>query len=186
MIITRRKPTIAPASQTIAVTEEVIGGHRAATLRTIRFTGRGAQPVTKNSAISREAAASVARELVDAQLKLISEAERQIDAAQEMLTTASREVERLLRSANLSSHCNGVHIAEIVEQFTRQSRTIDPKKFKNRVGDSVFWASIKVSMEAAESHLTEKEINSIADTIPSRSTGYVLKLKRVPVKKRGK
>lgn len=124
-----------------------------------------------------------ARKKIDAQLKLIAEAERKIDDAQVQIARAHEDIEQLLRSAKLDSHTDGVRIAELIEKFTRQGRTIDPKKFKAKVTADVFWDSVEVSISKASKHLSEKELNSISDVVPSKSTGYHLVIREAKSKR---
>lgn len=141
---------------------------------------------SSNTAGDRAIAASRARSVVDAQLKLISEAEHEIDEAQTRLTSAWNEVEKAMKDGGITEHSNGVHYAEITENWSRQSRIIDPKKFKNHVANEVFWDSIKVSLEAAGNHLSKVELDSLSDVVPSKLLGRVLKIKKIEPKRRNK
>lgn len=150
-----------------------------------KSSARRVLPAVANSAEARHAKAEEARAEIDTQLKLIAAAENAIDDAMADIEAARKAIESKLRDNNLTSHSNGLYFAELVEQFTRQSRTIDPKKFRNAVANDVFWESIAVNIGKAEQHLTEKELTAISDVIPSRSSGIVLKVKkREPVKRK--
>ena len=125
-----------------------------------------------------------AKQAIEEQLKLISKSEETIDAATEQIKQAYKVVEAQLKLADLTCHSYEDHVAEIVEQWTNQSRNIDPKKFRNKVTAEVFWDSIEVSLTKAKAHLTEKEINEIADVVPSQFKGKVLKIKKLGAVKR--
>jgi hypothetical protein len=145
-----------------------------------------AVPRSANSAITREIQARLAKEEINQQLKLIANAEAAIDDAQEAIELAYLVIERKLRDSNLISHSNGVYLAEIVEQFTRQSRTVNPKKFRTQVTADVFWDSVSVDVGKALKHLSDKELTKIADVVPGKSTGHVLKVKKLEPKRRSK
>ena len=137
-----------------------------------------------NTPAHKAARTDVARAQINEQLKLIANAEHAIDEAQAAINAAHERVDQLMRSVNLSEHTNGVHVATIEEQFSRQQRTIDPQKFRNSVPNDVFWKSLSISIEKAKDHLSDKEFNRIATVIPGKSMGYTLKINRVKVKKR--
>lgn len=139
--------------------------------RRLRFT-------SANTAATRALKAGVARTEIDELLQVVAESDRAIDEAVATNEVAYKAIEKLLRDNNLSSHSDGVYTAEIVEQFSRQSRTVDPKKFRAHVDSDMFWAAIKVNLGEAEKLLTEKELNSISDVVPSKSMGHCFKLKR--------
>ena len=124
-----------------------------------------------------------ARKKIEVQLKLIAESERQIDDAQVQIARAHEDIEQLLRAAKLDSHTDGIRIAELIEKFTRQGRTIDAKKFKAKVPADTFWACIDVSITRAGENLSQKELDSISEVVPSRSTGYHLVVREVKAKK---
>lgn len=105
-----------------------------------------------------------------------------IDNTVAELERANGEIEQLMRANNLASHTDGHYVTEIYEAVSRQSRTIDPKKFRNSVGDSAFWDSIEVSITKAKKHLSEKELDHISDVIPPKSQGYKYRIKKRDVK----
>lgn len=139
-----------------------------------------------NAAVFREARAQEARTKIDAQLKLVSEAEAEIDAAQAKLSEAYRMIEAQMKLADLEVHSDGAYIAEIKEQWTNQTRDIDPKKFRNRVEAEVFWGSIAVSVTKAKHYLSERELNEISDVHPGKLVGKVLKVKKLEPRRRSK
>lgn len=116
---------------------------------------------------------------IEAQLKLISNAYTAIDQAQEQVDQAFKIVEAQLRLVNLTEHTDGVYRAALEEVWTRQSRTVDPKKFRAHVAADVFWDSIKVSLEKVKEHISEKELNNISDIVASKMTGRALKVSKV-------
>lgn len=147
---------------------------------------RQTRPVRRvlNNAASRFHAANAAREQITEQLKLISQAEHEIDKAQAIITEATAKINELMRQNNLQMHSNGVHSAVIEETFTRQSTHIDPKKFRAAVSADVFWDCIEVAVGKAREHMTSRELDKISDVVPAKSTGYRLKIKRLEVKRR--
>jgi hypothetical protein len=132
-----------------------------------------------NTAADKAAIAEKAKLVIETNLKSISLAERAIDDAQSQITQSTKIIEAQMKLAVLDYHTDGVKEALLKEAFTRQGRKLDPKKFKAHVPDAVFWAAIRVSLEVAGEHLTEKEINEIADVTPSVSQGYKLKVQDV-------
>lgn len=138
----------------------------------------GRRPVLAGSAADLHAQKERVKREIEKHLKLISDAHQQIDNAQVIVDNAHKVIEAQLRLVNLTSHSNGVYVAAMVEVYSRQSRTIDPKKFKAHVGDDVFWGSIKVSVESASAHLTDKELAAVSDIKAGRLTGVQLKIGR--------
>lgn len=118
------------------------------------------------------------REKLDALLQLIARKEAELDIVQADLDAAHKATEALMREAKLNVHSHGNLTALIEQTFSRQSRSIDPKKFRNAVSDAVFWSSIDVSVTKAARHMAPLELARIADTIPGKSTGFVFRLKR--------
>ena len=139
----------------------------------------GLRAVSKNNAAERARQAEGARNDIDHLLKSISQNDADIDAAWERNQRAYKEIERLLRAHNLLTHTDGAYIAQILENFTRQSRTIDPKKFKAKVGDDTFWKVVEVPIGKAEGLLTDKELAGVVDVVPGKSTGFVFSVKPV-------
>ena len=146
--------------------------------------------VTTNNAAARERMQNEARKVVEAELKLISKAEHAIDLATAQISLSHERMKDAMFAAGLQVHeCAtdyGQYIAEIVEQWTKQSRTIDPQKFRNKVTNDVFWGCIGVMIGAAKEHLTEKEINDLSDVVPSQFVGRNLKVQKVEPKRRKK
>jgi hypothetical protein len=123
-------------------------------------------------------------EEIRGQLKLISESNAQIDSAQENIDAANAKIDALMRRHRLEQVDNGTLIAEITEQFSKQQRTIDPKKFRANVGLETFYACVSVNISKAEEHLSKRAVNEISDIVPSRSLGSTLKIKELGKKKR--
>ena len=140
-----------------------------------------AEPVKpKTVAIHATASTKVtARRDIERQLKLIADAERAIDDATIQIERSREDIERLLRLSGLESHTDGVRIASLIEQFTKQSRTIDPQKYRNAVAADVFWKTIDVSLTRAKEFITDKEIDAIADIVRAKSLGTKLVIKEV-------
>ncbi len=137
----------------------------------------------KQHTVLRNTKIEETRIMVDKYLKSISEDEHIIDMATARLSEAYAEIQKLLEAANIDSHSNGVHLAEIVEQWTRQGRTVKPQTLRNHVTNEVFWKSLDVSLGRLGEHLTATEINAIADIVPSTFVGKVLKVKKIEPKK---
>ena len=123
------------------------------------------------------------RQAILEDLKLISDAEGAIDRAQQTIDASVARIEAKMRDHNLPVMDNGTLIAEIKETFTRQQRTLDPKKFRSKVTNAQFWDCIEVSVSKASAYLGDKELNSIADVVPAKSLGYSLKIKPLKAKK---
>jgi len=136
-----------------------------------------------NQKFAKEASA---RKRIDEQLKLISKAEHQIDEATQALNDATETVHAILNDANLLEHTNGVHLAKIVEQWSNQKTFVDPKSFRAKVNNEIFWSSIDVALGKARQHLTEKELLDIADVTPGQLMGKRLKIERCKIKTRTK
>lgn len=114
---------------------------------------------------------------------MISESDEAIDRAVEAKEAAIARIEERMRLHKLPVIDNGKLIAELTETFTRQSRTIDPKKFRSKVTNTQFWDSIDVSVSKAKAFLGEKELNGISDVVPAKSLGYSVKVREM---KKGK
>lgn len=175
MMLVRRRATVEPQQITIPKPAPTV----IPTIRRLRVT-------SVNAAVHRSATEAAAKLKIDEQLKLISDAERQIDDAQIVIAQAYKMIEAQLRLANLTLHSNGAYVAEIKEQWTNQSTDIDPKKFRNRVSDEAFWGSINVSVTKAKTFLTVIELQQIADVTPGRKTGETLKVSKIEPKKRSR
>lgn len=149
----------------------------AAPVRRLRLT-------SNNTAASRAALQAPVKLQIDEELKSIAKAERAIDDATVKMDASYAKIDELMRSVGLVEHTNGVHIARIEEQVTKQQRIIDPMKFKNAVPNKVFWKSVSVSIKDALEFLTDSEVNAIAEHIAGKKIGDVLKIKRLPIKSR--
>jgi hypothetical protein len=110
--------------------------------------------------------------------------EAQLDEVMSHINEEHATVEKLMRDNNLSYHTNGVYEPEIVETFSRQDRTIDPKKFKNAVADKDFWSCVSIPVGAAKKVLSEKELATISDVVPPKLLGYFYKCKKREAKKK--
>lgn len=186
MLITRTRP-VAPVVQAQKPTaRRMVFARSKVDVASILASAAGKIPRTTSvdSAASREATAARAKVVIETNLKLISEAERKIDEATLEITQAYKIVEAQLKLAGLDAHSNGVLVASLVEKWTRQSRTIDPKKFRNKVANEVFWSSISVNLTKAGEHLTDKELTDMSDVVPGKSQGFSLEIKPVKVKRR--
>jgi hypothetical protein len=188
MLVTRQKA--APAK---AVTPAKTQGRAAVKAATktvakpeveIPTAPRRLRVTSSNTAMETARMVMRAKAAIEEQLKVISKSEEEIDVAKAGIDQANKVIEAQLKLADLTHHTDGVYLAEIVEQWTNQSRNIDPQKFKNKVTNEVFWASIEVSLTKAKTHLTEKELNEIADVVPSQFKGRALKVKKLGPQKR--
>ncbi len=138
--------------------------------------------VVRNNAATRAQQAQEARETVNEHLKLISELDNQLDDLMVRLNAEHAEVERILRGAKIEKHSDGKYTASIEQVVSRQSRTVDPKRFKAAVADADFWGCVSVSVTKAEKVLSERELNEISRIEPGKVTGYAFKLKRLEQK----
>lgn len=188
-MLSRKKATPAEAAAPTPVTStsrRMNLGPRGTEEILAKAAARKAQPVTVDSAAEQEALVVRVKENVEAQLKLISEADTAIDTAVATREQALKVIEAQLKLGKLDFHTDGSYLAEIVDQWTKQSRDIDPQKFRAKVSNEVFWSSIKVSVTLAEKHLTDKELGEIADVVPGKLVGQVLKVRKLGPKTRAK
>jgi len=138
--------------------------------------------VVQNNAATRAQLAQETRGKINEHLKLIANLDSQLDELMVRLNAEHAEVEALLRKAKIDKHSDGAYIASIEEVVSRQSRTVDPKRFKAAVADSDFWGCVSVSVTKAEKVLSERELNEISRIVPGQVTGYAFKLKRLESK----
>lgn len=134
---------------------------------------------TANNAATRAEAANKARAEIDVLLQSIAKIDQTIDDAVAQTEQIHAQIEQHLRASNLSAHSDGYYEVGIVESLTRQSRTIDPKKYKNQVSNDVFFSTIDVSIGKAAEHLAQKEIDAISEVVPARSLGFKFKIKKI-------
>lgn len=177
MIVTRPRAT--PAKVSKPMPKAVPKAAPEAPSRRLRLT-------SSNTAVDTALMVTRAKAAIEEQLKVISKSESDIDAAKEQIDKANKVIEAQLKLAGLTLHTDGAYLAEIIEQWTNQSRNVDPKKFRTKTTNEVFWACIEVSLTKAKAHMTEKELNEIADVVPAQFKGQVLKIKKLEPKRRGK
>lgn len=139
---------------------------------------RALTPVRAGSAADKVRMRNVVEARIHHNLQLIADAYVNIDAASAVKEKAEEEIDRLMRDNNMTVCEDEVMVASLKEVFSRQVRTIDPKKFKNEVPNDVFWATIEVPISKAEKVLSTRELNAIATIIPSTSNGYSLSVKK--------
>lgn len=125
-----------------------------------------------------------AKETVLKNLKLISESFEAIDRAQAEIEAAREIIDATMRAHRLDVVENGKLLAEIVEKFTKQSRTVDPKKFRAKVHNDDFFKAISVTIAAAEQLLGEKELNEVCDVVRAKSLGHVLEIREIGKRKK--
>lgn len=178
-MLLRRKSAEAPAPTPAAPVRRIgLKARPSAAEILARAKEREAAPAVGTSEVEKVKLEKRSRARIDEQLKLIAKAEADIDDAQARIESAHRIIEAQLRLCNISFHSDGLFNAELVEQWTRQARVIDPKKFKLAVSNDVFWKSISVNVGEAAKHLSEKEIAEIADVKPPQKQGIILKVAR--------
>lgn len=178
--VRRTPPTVQPVAGSTLV--HVSRAAKPAPARPI-VAARGASPQLRTT--SRHVGEhATALEEIRAQLKLISESNAQIDSATANIDAATAKIDALMRRHRLDQVDNGSLIAEITEQFSKQSRTIDPKKFRAQVSLETFYACVTVSVTKAEENLSKRLVNEISDVVPSKSLGSTLKIKELGKKKR--
>lgn len=115
-----------------------------------------------------------ARSAVRGDLKSIAEIDAHIDMLVERRDAAIARIDEEMRAALLKTVAGSGLVAALNEKFTRQSRTIDPKKFRNKVTNEAFWGSISVSVQEAKKFLSERELDAVSDVVPAQSLGVVL------------
>lgn len=164
MKIIRRRPVAVAAAP--APTSE-------APRRVLRFANKA------NNATVRAIAERVARAEIDLELQSLAKEEEALDKAAFALEQRHSSLEAKLRAANLTEHSDGIYKIGIEESFSRQSTTIDAKKFKNAVTDKEFWAVVTVPVTKAKDLLGQKEIDAISEVERAKSLGHVFKLKRL-------
>lgn len=123
----------------------------------------------------QDEAATKIREL----LKSIAESDAAIDRAVEAKESALAQIEALLRDSKLPLVDDGNLLAELVEKFSRQQRTIKPKKFRTKVTNDQFWDCIDISVVRAAKYLGQKELDAISDVVPSKSLGHQLVVREI-------
>lgn len=138
--------------------------------------------VVRNNAATRAQQAQEARESINVHLKSIANLDSQLDDLMVQLNAQHAEVEAILRKAKIDKHSDGAYVASIEAVVSRQSRTVDPKRFKAAVADVDFWGCVSVSVTKAEKVLSERELNEISKIVPGQVTGYAFKLKRLESK----
>jgi hypothetical protein len=177
MVIIRRRLTATPAPAT--PTAVIRRTRPAPSVATPTAPGRLHRVTSKNTAHTRAASANAARERINVLLQSIANHEDIIDNTLAEMERANGEIEQLMRANNISMHSDGHYVSEIYEAVSRQSRTIDPKKFRNAVGDAAFWGSIEVGVTKAKKHMSEKELDAISDVVPPQSQGFKYRIKKV-------
>lgn len=160
---TRTRPVATPAKTTTT----------AAVLR--RAPVRKVQPA---AVTEREEAQRLAKEEIRTLLQSVAKAEADIDVAKAALDTATTRIEDLMREHKLVEESNGVHEAIIKEAFTRRQRSVKPQILRNKVPNDAFWESIDVNLTRLATHITDAEIDAIADIVSPVSQGFVFKLSR--------
>ena len=160
-LIRRSRPTVKPA------TEAAPAQASASPIRKLRLTS------------DKVARMQADRQAILEDLKLISESEAAIDRAQQAIEVAMARIEERMREHRMTTIDNGDRIAEMVEGFSRQQRTIDPKKYRSKVTNDQFWGSIEVSVTKAKQFLGEKELNGISEVVSAKSLGFKLKVREL-------
>ena len=110
-------------------------------------------------------------------LKLIAKNNATIDAVTASTQQAHARIEALMKEHKMGAQTDGKLVAELVDQFTKESRYVDPQRFYNAVHEDDFWPCISVSITEAKKVMAEKELNKIAKITPAKFTGTVLKIK---------
>lgn len=175
MLILRRKPVSQINVQSLVRRRTMVSQQAAgtdSTKRVLRLT-------TSTNAATRAAAAASAREEVNSLLQSVATVEATLDQAAAELEMLHKQIEEKMRSANINEHSDGHYKTAIEAAFSRQSRTIDPKKFRNAVGDAAFWGSIDVGVTKAKQYMSERELDAISEVVPPKSLGYVFKIKKI-------
>lgn len=137
-----------------------------------------------DTAASRAVQRRTATEEIDDQLKSVAILEAELDKVHAKLTEHHATIEAMMRENRISEHSDGKYVVAVKESFSRQSITIDPKKFKANVPDKAFWDSITVGVTKAREHIGEKELMRISDVVAGKSTGFVFSLSSVDKKKK--
>ena len=184
MLIQRTKLVAKPIVKAITRTRPTPQAVQAQEVKPAATPVRVLRVTTTNNAAERAAKTGEARATIDHYLAIVRENDRKIDEAVQSSASIYEAIEKIMRENNMTAHTNGVYETEIKEQFSRQGRTVDPKKFKANVASEDFWKAIKVSLEAAKTLMTEKELNAISDIVPATSMGHIFKIRTVEKKRK--
>lgn len=110
-------------------------------------------------------------------LKSIAKHHAVIDSSTAAIAESTARIEALMKEHKLPPQTDGKLLAELVDQYTKESRTIDPQRFYNSVHEDDFWPCISVSITEAKKVMAEKELDKIATKIPAKLTGTIVKIK---------
>lgn len=136
---------------------------------------RPAGPIARKRVTSLESRKKEeAEKVVLAHLKLIADADDAIDRAVAEREAAMEVIEDTMRKNKLVYVQGARKFAELKEKFSRQSRVVDPKRYRAQVTQEDFFKSIKVNIEAASQFLGEKELNAVSDIKRAESLGVQL------------
>lgn len=146
--------------------------------------GKPRRTTSADSAAERMRIAAQAKKAIELNLNLIANADAAIDDAVARREQACKIIEAQLKLAGLEFHSDGSYLAQIKEQWSNQSTTIDPKKFKAKVPNDVFWACIDVRIGKAKQMLSTKEFNEVTSVTAGTLLGRRLEVKKMEPKKR--
>ena len=99
--------------------------------------------------------------------KAIREREK-LQAVEKELAIEAEALMKFLKISELEVPGYGTH--NFKGGNGRGSNDIDPKKFKELVGDNVFWAVANIPSGKAKEHLGTKELEGITTHTPGKST----------------
>ena len=143
------------------------------------------EPKRRRVKVSRKAAAAPSTDIsktLTRKLKKYAELYRQVQAA----NAAMKDLAEGIGIAMEASACSEFHTcqadAERVKPRSNPRRTVTPEKFKAKVSEKDFLASVSITIKAAEAVLSKKEIESVVETQKAKPTKPALKITVKPIK----
>lgn len=164
------------------------------TLRTVRRTAPAVATATPgNAPVSRRigrvsssvvkvidnSAMVAAKAELNEDLQSIAEYQEQLDSLVAAMEGVKDRIRTNLEFIKQPGYTDGLWSAELKSTFSRETATIDPIAFHDKVTPEVFWECIKVQVTAAKEHLAPAELVDISETKTAVRTGTVLEVKRV-------
>jgi hypothetical protein len=119
------------------------------------------------------------RQAIASNLQLIARCNEEIDRLCRERDIAFGAAEGLMKSAGFTHEEAHGYALLYEEQFTRASRTVRTKDFRDKVGDEKFMEVAKVNVGDAEKFLGEKEMAEVVDSTAAKSAGFAVVLKQI-------
>lgn len=116
-------------------------------------------------------------------LKQYAELERQAEAAKIGMKDLAAEIEACMKDNACKEFHTRYADADMVKPRSNPRRTVIPEKFKEKVSEKEFLASVSITIKAAEKVLAGKEIDAVVETQKAKLTKAALKITVKPVAK---